>query len=75
MPQILVSFDEATLNAIDRLAPSSERQPADFIQRAVKDAIFKAETERLREGYRLQPDRAEDLAPWELPEEWKNEAV
>jgi len=37
----------------------------------VKDEIFRLETERMREAYRLQPDSAEDAGTWELPEEWK----
>lgn len=71
MPQVLVHFDEATLRAIDRIAPAAKRQRADFIRRAVKDALFLRETERMREAYRLQPDVAESAEVWELPEEWK----
>ena len=71
MPQVLVHFDDATLRAIDRIAPAAKRQRADFIRRAVKDALFLRETERMREAYRLQPDTAEAAEVWELPEEWK----
>ena len=71
MPQVLVHFDEATLQAIDRVAPAAKRQRADFIRRAVKDALFRRETERMREAYRLQPDVAEAAEVWELPEDWK----
>ena len=71
MPQILIHFDEATLKAIDRIAPAAQRKRADFIRRAVKDEIFRLETERMRQAYRLQPDSAEDAGAWELPEEWK----
>ena len=71
MPQVLIHFDEATLNAIDRIAPAAKRKRADFIRRAVKDEIFRLETARMREAYRLQPDSAENSDTWELPEEWK----
>ena len=71
MPQVLVHFDEATLQAIDRVAPAAKRQRADFIRKAVKDALFLRETERMREAYRLQPDTAEDADLWEHPEEWE----
>ena len=71
MPQVLVHFDEATLRAIDRIAPAAKRQRADFIRKAVKDALFLRETERMREAYRRQPDSAESAEVWELPEEWK----
>jgi metal-responsive CopG/Arc/MetJ family transcriptional regulator len=40
MLRILIHFDEATLKAIDRMAPAAKRQRADFIRRAVKDEIF-----------------------------------
>ena len=60
MPQVLIQFSEVTLGAIDRVAPSAKNKRADFIRRAVKDEIFRLETERMREGYRLQPDFAED---------------
>jgi len=71
MSQILIHFDEATLKAIDRIAPAAKRKRADFIRQAVKDAIFRQETERMREAYRLQPDSVEGSETWELPEEWK----
>jgi predicted transcriptional regulator len=70
MSQILIHFDDATLRAIDRIAPAARRKRADFIRQAVKDAIFRAETARMREAYRLQPDSAEGAETWELPEEW-----
>jgi metal-responsive CopG/Arc/MetJ family transcriptional regulator len=71
MSQVLIHFDEATLKAIDRIAPAAKRKRADFIRQAVKDAIFQRETERMREAYRLQPDSMDGSEAWELPEEWK----
>ena len=71
MPQVLVHFDESTLKAIDRIAPVAKRQRADFIRKAVKDALFQRETERMREAYRLQPDSADDADTWDSAEEWK----
>ena len=73
MPQILIHFAEETLKAIDRIAPAAKRKRADFIRLAVKDAIFRNETERMREAYRLQPDTAEGSEIWELPEKWEEE--
>lgn len=72
MPQVLVHFDHATLEAIDRVAPAAKRQRADFIRRAVKDALFARETERMRDAYRLQPDTVESAEVWEQPEDWKD---
>ena len=71
MPQVLVHFDESTLKAIDRIAPAAKRQRADFIRKAVKDALFQRETERMREAYRLKPDSIDDADTWDSPEEWK----
>lgn len=71
MPQVLIHFDDATLKAIDRVAPAAKRQRADFVRRAVKDALFRLETERMREAYRVQPDSAEGAENWQLPEAWK----
>lgn len=71
MPQILIQFEQATLEAIDRIAPTAKRKRADFIRKAVKDAIFKHEQERMRHAYRLQPDAAVDAGTaWDLPEAW-----
>ena len=69
MPQVLIQFETATLEAIDRIAPAAKRKRADFIRKAVKDAIFLHEQARMREAYRLKPDSA-DADIWELPEEW-----
>jgi metal-responsive CopG/Arc/MetJ family transcriptional regulator len=71
MPQVLIQFDEATLRAIDRIAPAAKRKRADFIRKAVKDAIFQRETDRMREAYLRQPDSVEEAGVWELPEDWK----
>jgi len=72
MPQVLVHFDDSTLKAIDRIAPAAKRQRADFIRKAVKDALFQHETERMREAYRLQPDSVNDADTWDSAEEWKD---
>ena len=58
------------MQAIDRIAPAAKRKRADFIRRAVKDEIFRLESERMREAYRLRPDSAEEWDTWDLPEEW-----
>ena len=75
MPQILVHFDESTIQAIDRIAPAAKRKRADFIRKAVKDAIFQRETERMREAYLLQPDSADDADTWDSPKSGRNDAI
>ena len=74
MSQVLINFDDATLKAIDRIAPAAKRKRADFIRQAVKDAIFRLETERMREAYRIQPDSIDDSEHWELPDELPQES-
>ena len=71
MPKVLIQFEYATLEAIDRIAPAAKRKRAEFIRSAVKDAIFRYEQGRMREAYRLQPDSGQDADSWDLPEEWK----
>jgi predicted transcriptional regulator len=71
MPQVFIQFDEATLKVIDRIAPAARRKRADFIRQAVKDAIFRQETDRMREAYRIQPDSVEGAEVWELPGDCK----
>ncbi len=71
MSQVLVHFGEATLKAIDRISPAARGKRADFLRQAVKDEIFRIETERMREAYRLEPVSAEDTSTWDLPKEWK----
>ena len=71
MPQILVHLDEATIQAIDRIAPGAKRKRADFIRKAVKDAIVQRQTERMREAYRVQSDSVDDADSWDAPENWK----
>jgi hypothetical protein len=73
MSQVLINFDEATLKAIDRIAPAAKRKRADFIRQAVKDAIFRKETEKMREAYLLQPDSPIGSDTWELPEPWNQD--
>lgn len=70
MPQVLVQFEEATLEAIDRIAPAAKRRRAEFIRKAVKDAIFRHEQEKMRRAYQSQPDSAGDADTWDLPEAW-----
>ena len=74
MSQVLSDFDDATLRAVDRIAPAAKRKRADFIRQAVKDAIFREETARMREAYRLQPDSSDLAESWELPETWAGES-
>lgn len=71
MPQVLVNFDTATLQAIDRILPATKRRRTEFIRSAVKDAIRKYEYERMMEAYRRQPDTGADADDWSNAERWE----
>jgi metal-responsive CopG/Arc/MetJ family transcriptional regulator len=73
MSRVLIHFDEETLKAIDRIAPAAKRKRADFVRQAIKDAIFRYETDRIQEAYRLRPDSPKGADIWELPETWEQE--
>jgi hypothetical protein len=71
MPQVLVQFESATLEAIDRIAPAAKRKRADFIRKAVKDAIFKHDQEKMRQAYQLQPDSGAEADNWANADPWE----
>ena len=71
MPSILIQIDDATLKSLERVAPAAKRQRAEFIRRAVKEAIRRREYEQIREAYRKQPDSASEADNWSSAEEWK----
>jgi len=71
MPSILIQIDEATLRSLNKFAPVAKRQRAEFIRRAVREAIRRQEYEQIREAYIRQPDSAADADDWSSAEEWK----
>jgi len=71
MPQVLVNFDMATLQAIERILPATKRRRTEFIRAPVKDAIRKYEYERMMEAYRRQPDTGADADDWSNAERWE----
>jgi predicted transcriptional regulator len=64
MPSVLVDFDEPTLRALSRIAPTAKRQRAEFIRKAVKEAIRREEYARIRAAYRKQPDSSGEADAW-----------
>ena len=67
----MIQLDETTLKALNRIAPAVQRKRAEFVRKAIKDAIRRQEFERMQEAYRRQPDSATDADDWAFPEEWK----
>jgi predicted transcriptional regulator len=68
MRSILLQLDDATFRALNEIAPAEKRQRAEFIRRALKEAIRRWEFEKMREAYRRQPDSAADADDWSNPE-------
>jgi hypothetical protein len=60
------------LRSLNKIAPAAKRQRAEFIRRAVKEAIRRQEYEQIREAYLRQPDSAADADDWSSAEEWKD---
>lgn len=71
MPSILIQIDDATLKSLEKVAPAAKRHRAEFIRRAVKEAIRRQEYQQIREAYRKQPDSASEADDWSSAEEWK----
>ena len=70
MPSILIQLDESTLRSLNKIAPASKRQRAEFVRQALKDAIRKREYEQIREAYVRQPDSASDADDWSSADPW-----
>ncbi|MBV8847752.1 MAG: hypothetical protein JO307_33475 [Bryobacterales bacterium] len=71
MESLLIQLDEATLRALNRVAPTAQRKRADFIRAAIRKAIHEAEEERTRLAYLKQPDTETVADDWRDAEEWK----
>jgi metal-responsive CopG/Arc/MetJ family transcriptional regulator len=71
MKSLLLQIDDATLRALDRVAPVAKRQRAEFVRAAIRKAIREAEEERTRLAYLAQPDSAAEADDWSQAEEWK----
>jgi len=71
MPSILIQLDEPLLRSLNKIAPAAKRQRAEFIRKAVKDALRKHEYEAIRQAYLRQPDSADDADDWSNAEKWK----
>ena len=71
MASILIQLDEQTLQALERVAPATKRQRAEFIRQAIKAAVFRAEEERTRRAYQQYPDADTDADDWSNAEEFR----
>jgi predicted transcriptional regulator len=71
MPSVLIQLDEASYRALNRIAPAAKRQRAEFIRKAIKEAIRRREFAQIREAYRKQPDSATAPDSWSNCEEFE----
>jgi len=71
MKSVLIQLDEATYRALNRVAPAAQRQRAEFVRKALWNAIRDAEEERTRLAYLRQPDSEAEAEDWSTAEEWK----
>ena len=70
MKSLLIQLDEPTLAALNRVAAPGKRQRSEFVRQAIRKAIRQAEYRAIREGYRKQPDSADEADDWANPEEF-----
>jgi predicted transcriptional regulator len=71
MPSILIELDDATYEALDRVAPAAKRKRTEFVREAVKAAVRKQEYAKMREAYRRQPDSATEADDWASSEKFE----
>jgi len=70
MQSVLVSMDDATLEALNRIAPPGERKRMRFLREAIRKAVL-AELERCaRAGYQARPDSVSEADDWSTAEEY-----
>ena len=71
MKSILIQLDDNTAQLLDRIAPAAKRQRAQFIRRALMQALMQAEEHRTRSAYRRQPDSESEADDWSTAEDYK----
>jgi predicted transcriptional regulator len=67
---VLFQLDDATYNALNRIAPAAKRQRTEFIRRAIKEALRRREYARMREAYDKHPDSAAEADDWSACEKF-----
>lgn len=71
MQSILISMDDATLEALNRIAPPGERKRMRFLREAVRKAVLAEMEQRARAGYEVLPDSEADADDWSTAEEYR----
>jgi hypothetical protein len=70
MQSLLVTLDEPTLEALNRLAPPGERRRMKFLRDAIRRAVLTELERRARAGYRAHPDSEIEADDWSTAEEY-----
>lgn len=71
MKSFIIELEDNLYDLLAKAAPSGERRKADFIRRALVNAIVEAEEEKTRAAYRKMPDSAAEAADWSDAEEFR----
>ena len=61
---VLIQLDDATLKALDRIAPARKRQRSEFVRNALKRAIREAEFAAMKSAYERAPDSEGEAEDW-----------
>jgi hypothetical protein len=68
MRSVLVQLDDKTYRALRESAPRAHR--AEFIRKAISDAIRGERFRQIRRAYEARPDSSADVDDWSNPEEF-----
>ncbi len=68
MKSVLIELDEATFEALNRIAPPAKRLRAEFIRKAIRKAIREVEYERIHQAYLALPDSEAEADDWSTAE-------
>ncbi len=71
MQSVLVSMDEATLAALNVVAPPGERKRMRFLRDAIRKAVLAELERRSRTGYEALPDSETEADDWSTAEEYR----
>ena len=71
MQSLLVTLDEPTLEALNRLAPPGERRRMKFLRDAIRKAVLTEMERRARSGYEAKPDSETEADDWSTAEEYR----
>lgn len=75
MRSVLIQLDDELGSELEKVAPAKKRERSAFIRRAIWKTLYRVESDRMDEAYRLQPDSADEADDWSDPLEWNPEVA